>query len=386
MVKNAAPKTERYALSDGRGLLLEVHPNGSKYWIARVYDNKKEYRRSLGSYPEINLKTARDKAFELKRARNYKIDTDRQTFGDLFQKFHTDRLAGLSDSYLKTVNLRWKKYLEPEFSKFRVKDITPSMVLNLCQGIIDDGYIDTAHRIRMLISQVFEYAIVSDFVTLNPAASIGKSKMLKTALQLNYAAITDTTQIGQLIRNIYAYPHMIVKYAMLLSAHTFCRPVEIRKAEWSEFNFEKKLWVIPAKKMKKRRDHVVPLSSQVLNILESLSKETGKNKWLFPSSRADGRSMSDGTVRVALRSMGYEKDEMTAHGFRSTASTVLNNFQWPEDAIEVQLSHKDSTIRGVYNRNLYLSQRIMMMQWWSDTLDALRDKKKVPKIPKNIIS
>lgn len=386
MLKNAIIKDKKYTLSDGRGLLLEVNPNGSKYWIVRIYENNREYRRSLGTYPEVNLKAARAKAYELKSARDYKIDVDKATFADIYKMFYEKRLKSLSEGYLRTVKLRWGKYIEPEFSKLRIVDITPSNILNLCQDIIDKGYIDTAHRIRMLISQVFEYAIVEDIISINPAASISKSKLLKTHIALNYAAITDPKQIGVLMRSIDEYPYTIVKIAMKLSAYCFCRPGEIRKAEWSEISFENKLWVIPAEKMKKRRDHEVPLSSQVIRMLEELKRETRSSKWLFPSARGDGRPMSDGTVRIALRSMGYPKDQMTAHGFRSMASTMLNFYDWPRDVIEAQLAHIDNTVRGVYNRNLYLPQRKTMMQWWSDTLDALQNNKKVPKKPKDLLS
>lgn len=386
MLKNAPIKNKKYTLSDGRGLLLEVNPNGSKYWIVRIYENRREYRRSLGTYPEVNLKVARAKAFELKNARNYKINVDKTTFADVYKLFYEKRLKKLSDSYQRTVKLRWEKYIEPEFGKLRIVDITPNNVLRLCQDIIEKGYIDTSHRIRMLISQVFEFAIVEDIISVNPAASISRAKLLKTHMQLNYAAITEPAQIGLLMRSIEEYPHIIVKIAMKLSAHCFCRPGEIRKAEWSEISFENNLWVIPSEKMKKRRDHIVPLSKQVIRMLEDLKKETGSSKWLFPSARGDGRPMSDGTVRIALRSMGYPKEQMTAHGFRSMASTILNFYEWPKDIVESQLAHIDTTVRGVYNRSLYLPQRKIMMQWWSDTLDALQNNKKVPKKPKNLLS
>ena len=186
------------------------------------------------------------------------------------------------------------------------------------------------------------------------------------------AAITKPSEIAVLMKNINSYPRFIVRCALKFSALVFCRPVEIRQAEWSEIDFDNAEWRIPADKMKMKREHIVPLSKQAIKILKELQEVTGRQKYIFPSMRMDGRPMSDGTVRVALRSIGYAKDEMTAHGFRGMASTRLNEMGWPPDVIERQLAHvEQNSVRAAYNHAEYLQERRKMMQAWADYLDGL---------------
>ena len=226
------------------------------------------------------------------------------------------------------------------------------------------------------MKQIFDYAITTDRTLVNPAAAI--SKALQPHRQKHYATLIENEDIGALMRSVYAYPQRLVRYLMIMSALTFVRPGEIRQAEWKEIDFSKKEWRIPAEKMKEKNEHVVPLSTETMRVLKELYGISGNKTWLFPSPREGSRHLSDGAVRMALRSMGYEKKDMTAHGFRSMASTVLNEYEWPADVIEHQLSHVDrNTIRRTYNRAQYMSQRIAMMEWWGDFLIAVRDKKDV---------
>ena len=186
------------------------------------------------------------------------------------------------------------------------------------------------------------------------------------------AALTKPLEIAMLMKNINAYPHAVVRCALKFSALTFCRPGEIRHAEWSEIDFENCEWRIPAEKMKMKRVHIVPLAEQTIELLLFLKELTGKGKWLFPSARMDGRPMSDNTVRVALRSMGYSNEQMTAHGFRGMASTRLNEMGWAPDVIERQLAHAENNqVRAAYNHAEYLPERRKMMQFWADYLDEL---------------
>lgn len=373
MVRTAEFKSRKYTLSDGRGLILEVNPAGAKYWIVRIYKNCKEIRRGIGTYPEVSLKEARKRAFELK---NYENDNKKSklTFAECYELYNEKRAANLAASTRKARDLRFGKYLRPYFGDLRMSEITTANIADLCQNILKDGKYEVARRVYMIISQVFELAILEEIVLSNPADILSKSKtFFPQHIALNYAAITDPSEIAILLKTIAAYPTPIVRYAMQMSAYAFCRPGELRQAEWSEINFDEKQWVIPVEKTKKRREHIVPLTEQMLSILDKLKVYSGNSKWLFPSSRNDGRCMSDGTIRIALRAMGYPKEKMTAHGFRSTASSILNHFGWPADVIEAQLAHLDTTVRGVYNRTLYLPQRRIMMQWYSDCLDAMRD-------------
>lgn len=379
MVKNAKSKEKSYIISDGGGLYLQISPNGSKYWILRIYVSGKEIRRSLGTYPEISLKAARNKAFQIKQQRNHDFDSDKLTFGEVYQKYYEFHYVNLSESYLKVINLRWENYIKPNFDRIKLREITPSMIASLCKNIDRHGYHETAKRVMLMMSAVYDYAIAEGFIDTNPAISIGKVLQNRTAV--SHAALTNEKEISLLMRNIYAYDKDLVRFAMIFSAMTFCRPGEIRHAEWREIDMKNALWTIGADKMKMRREHVVPLSSQCLELLAELRHMTGGSRWLFPSARSETRSMSKGAVRVALRSMGYSNNQMTPHGFRSMASTILNSYDWPRDYIERQLAHIDSSVRGVYNRAQYLPQRRLMMQWWSDYLDAKRNDIKVPPIP-----
>lgn len=381
IVRNAEFKSQKYTLSDGRGLILEVNPAGSKYWIVRIYKNSKEIRRGIGTYPEVSLKEARKKAFELKNNAEDKIKS-RLTFLECYDLCNKKRGASFAASTRKARDLRFSKYLKPYFSGLLMSDITTANIADLCQNILNDGKYEVARRVYMIISQVFELAIMEGIVNANPADVLSRSKsFFPQHIALNYAAITEPSEIAILLKSISAYPNPLVKYAMQMSAYAFCRPGELRQAEWSEINFDEKQWIIPVEKTKKRREHIIPLTEQMLSVLGKLKIYSGNSRWLFPSSRNDGRCLSDGTVRVALRAMGYPKEKMTAHGFRSTASSILNHFGWPTDVIEAQLAHLDTTVRGVYNRTLYLPQRRIMVQWYNDYLDALRDSKSIPAKP-----
>lgn len=384
-IKAAKPREKAYSLSDGRGLLLDVRPNGGKYWVARVWvrgddgTKGKEKRKGLGVWPEISLRQARELMYEIKKKPS---KDSAAAFGPIADEW-MDRIMKPSRSlgYVRTLELRFKKYILPEFKHVPMDEITSGQVFALCHSIEDKGYAETAGRVRRMISQVFDYAISSDRAKNNPATPV--AKILTPHKTEHYATVEGTDSIGLLMRSIDAYPHDLVRMAMLFSALTFCRPGEVRQAEWREIDVKKKLWTIPAEKMKMRVEHVVPLSKQAITVLEQLKKFSGEGRFLFPSSRADGRPLSDGTVRVALRTMGYEKEDMTAHGFRAMASTVLNEYGWSPDMIETQLAHGETdSIRAAYNRAAYFSARLAMMQWWADFLDAVRDGAKIPKKPK----
>ena len=187
------------------------------------------------------------------------------------------------------------------------------------------------------------------------------------------ATLTKPADIARLMRGIDGYPQGVVRYALQFSALVFCRPGEIRHAEWTEIDFDAAEWRIPAEKMKMKRAHIVPLARQVVELLTKLNPLTGRGRWLFPSARMDGRPMSENTIRVALRSMGYTNDDMTPHGFRGMASTRLNEMGWPPDVIERQLAHVErNSVRAAYNHAEYLDERRKMMQAWADYLDELR--------------
>ncbi len=374
-IRQVKPKEKRFSLSDGRGLLLEIHPNGAKYWICRVKVNGKEKRKHIGSYPALGLKEARIKAAEERvRLFNPELKKEKFIFGEIAAEWLEKRMNDKKASYLRTVNLRLNRYILPELKNMPVNEITSGTVLNLCRKIEARGTLETAARVKVLIGQIFRYAIATDRAENDPTA--GLKGALKTRNSKHMATLTKPSDIALLMKNINAYPHAVVRCALKFSALTFCRPGEIRHAEWNEIDFENREWRIPAEKMKMKRVHIVPLATQAIEVLIFLRDLTGKGRWLFPSARMDGRPMSENTVRVALRSMGYSNEQMTAHGFRGMASTRLNEMGWPPDVIERQLAHAErNSVRAAYNHAEYLPERQKMMQFWADYLDEITNQR-----------
>ncbi|GHV36343.1 integrase [Synergistales bacterium] len=374
MIKQAKPEEKKYHMGDGHGLALEVHPSGKKYWIIRYWVAGKEKRTSAGTYPEVSLKQARDKNMDFRRSleTGKPIGADSETFATVAAEWMEKRMAPVcAESYLRTIRLRLDRIIYPAIGHMKMSDITSSHILAMCRNIEGKGNIETASRVKTLIGQIFRYAIATSRVDSDPTYALKGA--LQTRQEKHYSTLTDPSKIALLIRSIDAYPFAVIRCALKFSALTFCRPGEIRHAEWKEIDFEKAQWNIPPEKMKMKRPHIVPLSIQTTVTLRELYFLTGNQTWLFPSARRDGRPMSDGGIRVALRAMGYGNDDMTAHGFRAMASTVLNESGlFLSDVIERQLAHVESnSVRAAYNHAEYLPQRRDMLQWWADWLDGL---------------
>ena len=374
-VRQAKPREKRYTMSDGKGLILEIRPSGKKYWIARLWIGGKETRRCLGSYPDMNLKTAREENFLLRKKASEGGDQALAsvTFGAVAEEWLKNRAEPrFSPSYMRSTLIRLNKHILPNLGPMDVKDITPQTILAICRKLEGYGHIETSHRIKQLTGQIFRYAMASGYVDGDPSGAL--SGALQPNQPKHYSAITDPDAIGALMRGIDAYPQRQTRIALWFSALVFCRPGEVRHAEWTEINWTTEEWRIPAEKMKMSRPHVVPLARQTIALLREIEPLTGDSKWIFPSARRDGRPMSENAIRVALRSMGYSNDEMTAHGFRAMFSTVANETgMWPPDVIERQLAHvEQNSVRAAYNHAEYLDKRREMMQWWADWLDARR--------------
>jgi integrase len=365
-VRQAKPSAREYSMSDGKGLLLVVKPSGKKYWILRYWKDGKEHRTSVGAFPDVSLKDARTRNFEFRKALGTATDSRSVRLGTVVDEWMRHiAVPKFSPSYLRTVRLRLEKYLLPEFRSCLMDEITPGAVLALCRRIEATGNVDTANRVRQLLGQIFRYAIAAGQASGDPTSPLRGA--LLTPAKRHYAALTDPFRIGLLMRAIDAYPQTLLRCALKVSALTFCRPGEIRHAEWNEISGN--TWKIPAEKMKMSRPHIVPLARQTMEALDEARAHSGAGKWIFPSARRDGRPMSENAVRMALRSMGYSNDEMTAHGFRGMASTILNEHGFPPDIIERQLAHVErSSVRSAYNHAEYLPQRREMMQWWADFL------------------
>lgn len=373
-VKSAKPKEKYYMLRDDRGLYLRVDTSGRKYWILRYWENKKEHQISLGPYPDLSLKDARIKRDELQTARakgeNLSSRTAKipQLFLEATDEWLKVRMTDKAESYLRTIHFRLNKYILPEIGEMPLKEITSGNILQLCRKIEGTGHNETARRVKTVIGQIFRFAIAAGWVENDPTFALMGA--LKPRRNKHYATLIKPSEIGILMRAMKAYPYTIMRCAMLFSIYTFARPGEVRSAEWSEINGD--TWDIPAGKMKMKRRHIVPLSSQVKAIIEELRPLTGKGRWLFPSPRNNGHCMSENGVRVALRTIGFSKEQITPHGFRSMFSTIANEHGINRDVIERQLAHvEENSVRGAYNHAEYLPERIKVMQWWADWLDEL---------------
>jgi integrase len=386
-IRSAKGKSAAYKLFDDGGLHILVSPSGSKLWRLKYRFDGKEKQLAIGSYPATSLKDARkqrDEARELlEKGINPGDYKKQQAIAASIQSANTFRLVaneyvdklrddGMAPSTEKKT-LWLLKQLDERLGHRPIAEIEPVEILNLLRSVEKRGNLETAHRLRSFTSRIFKYAIWTTRARTDPAALL--SGALRTPKVQNHAAIVEAGPLGQLLRAIDAFDGFIpLKYALRLSPHVFVRPSELRLAEWPEFNLDDGYWRIPEHKMKMRREHWVPLSSQSIALLRELREITGGHNYLFPSIRTWQRPMSENAVNVSLRRLGFTTEEMTGHGFRSTASTLLNESRlWQPDAIEVALAHKDKNkVRATYNRGRYWDERVEMAQWWSDYLDKLR--------------
>jgi integrase len=378
------PTKKSYKVSDERGLYLEVTPSGSKLWRFKYRIDGREKLLSVGIYPDIGLKEARNARDELRKQVANGIDPSHlrkakkhsraghETFEYIAREWHEKFKRNWTEDHASRTLKRLEQNIFPWLGSRNIKEIKPSDLLESLQRVEKRGALETAHRIKQICGQVFRYAISTSRAENDITAA------LKEALPPNkvkhHASITEPSKIGSLLRAIEGYDGtFITKCALKLAPLVFVRPGELRHAEWSEFDIEQAEWRIPAEKMKMRTLHIVPLSTQALSVIEELRPFSGDGKYLFPSIRAKSRPMSDNTVNGALRRLGYESDEMTGHGFRSMASTLLNENGWNKDAIERQLAHSERDgVRAAYNYAEYLSERKEMMQFWADYLESLK--------------
>lgn len=391
-VKNSKPREKAYKLTDQKGLYLMVHPTGSKTWKYRYRFAGKEKKLTFGPFPEVTLQEARDKQIDARRILNKDIDpgmlkqsrkralrdSAENSFESIAREWHTRFYAKWTKDHASRILIRLEQNAFPYFGRRPIREITAPEILEALRRVEMRGAIETAHRVQQICSQVFRYAIASGLAERDPSVDLRGA--LAPVKKRHHASITDPIEVGKLLRDIHAYKgFQATKCALQLAPLVFVRPGELRRAEWSEFNLNEAEWRIPAEKMKMRSIHIVPLSKQALEIVRQLEPLTGHGKYLFPSLRSGQRPMSETAVLGALRRIGYTTDEMTGHGFRSTASTLLNENGWNRDAIERQLAHAErDNIRAAYNYAEYLPERKQMMQWWADYLDQLAATKPTP--------
>ncbi len=387
-IKQAKPKEKSYRMADGGGMYLEVMPNGSKYWRLKYRYGGKEKRLAFGVYPVVSLASAREKCrlarAELlegfdpgevkKQDKLNKKSTTANTFESVAHEFLAKRVLEGAAS-ITTDKIRWivDKKLGPFIGSLPISEITPVQLLNALRQIEVDGLHETANRAKRISGQVFRYAVATGKTERDPSQDLKGALIIKKSE--HRAAITDPKELRGLLIAIDGYkgtPEL--KAALQLTPLLFQRPGEIRHMEWSEINWTDECWEIPAEKMKMRLTHLVPLSSQSLNILKSLQPLTSYGRYVFPSARKCGKPLSEGGVRAALRALGYSNEQVTPHGFRATARTILDEvLGYRVDYIEQQLAHAVRDANGrAYNRTKHLPERKQMMQGWADYLDHLK--------------
>jgi integrase len=389
-IRNAKPGAKAVKLTDGGGMFLLVTPAGGKLWRLKYRIDGREKLLALGAYPEIGLGEARrrreearelialgkdpsrEKQREKARARTQAADTFKAICDEYCEKRRRDGIKGWAPA-TATRSEYLLSLVCGSIGKLPVGEIEPADVLTAIRRIEGKGKLESARRSLQLAGAVFRYAVATARLTSDPTRDLRGALTAPTVK--HYGAITDPKRVGELLRAIDDYEGSgVTKLALQIAPHVFVRPGELRHAEWNEIDLDGALWTIPAGKMKMRKAHHVPLSRQVVELFAEARSVTGPTGYVFPSVRTRARPMSENTINAGLRRLGYATDEMTAHGFRAMASTLLNESgRWNPDAIERALAHGDSDkVRAADHRGAHWQERVEMAQWWSDHLDRLR--------------
>lgn len=391
-IRKLKPVDKAQRLFDGGGMYLEVAKSGGKWWRLKYRFEGKEKLLSLGTYPDTGLAAARDKRDNARKLLASGVDPGEHrkaekaagveksanSFEVVAREWFGKQRPSWVDGHANKVLMRLENDVFPWLGTRPIAEVTAKELLATINRIVDRGAVDSAHRALQNCGQIFRYAVVTGRAERNPAADLRGA--LPSPKESHLAAMTDPDKIGGLLRSMDAYAGAFVtKCALRLAPLVFVRPGELRHAEWAEINLDKAEWNIPAEKMKMREAHLVPLSTQAVAILTELHPLTGRGKYVFPSARGDKRPMSDNAILSALRRMGFEKDEMSGHGFRAMARTILDEtLHVRPDFIEHQLAHAVRDPNGrAYNRTAHLVERRKMMQTWADYLDGLRIPKRL---------
>lgn len=387
--QNAKPGDKKYKLFDGKGLYLEVRPNGAKYWRLKYRFLGKEKLLALGVFPETSLCEARDKCLEARKLLDQNLDPSsakkqavreaklnaEMTFKVVALEWH----ALNKDRWSKNYTYKTLKGLElnvfPFIGDRPIKDITPPELLSECLRRIEKrGSLDIAGRTRQICAQVFRYAIQTGRCEWNPANNLQGALKTKRTEHFRSIDIKNLPALLNALERNEARLFERTRRAIWLSLYTFCRPQEIRMARWQDIDLEMKRWTIPAEFMKMNRDHVVPLCQEVIDLLKAQKKEvaTINTEWVFPSQVRPKNPMSDGTVNKAIKRLGYGED-MVAHGFRALArTTIREKLGYDSEIIEKQLAHKTRNPLGeAYDRTQFLSERTRMMTDWAEFINTL---------------
>ena len=381
-IKAAKPRDKPYKLTDQQGLFLLITPSGRKWWRLKYRYEGKEKLLAFGVYPEVSLRDARDMREDSRRLLRRQVDpgakrrAERVAPGDSFEaiarewfeRFSPRWAPGHSNKLIRRLEL----YIFPWIGERAVSKIEAPDLLACLRRIEAKGNLESAHRALQVCGRVFRYAVATGRATRDPSGDLRGA--LPPADKNHLASVTDPKEFGDLLRAIDSYEgSIVVRCALRLAPLVFVRPGELRAAEWAEINFDTSEWRIRAERMKMRQQHVVPLSHQAIGILREIQPLTGNGRFVFPSARSAKRPLSDNALLAALRRMGFEQGSVTVHGFRSTASTNLNEQGWNRGAIERQLAHGErDAVRAAYNYAEHLPERRKMMQAWADYLEVLR--------------
>ena len=390
-ISAAKPAKKQYKLPRERGLYLLVYPNGVKGWRHSITNKGRETTLSYGNYPDVSLKLARQKRDETRLQLAQGIDpvarkrAEKQARENTFEAVAREWLnAGcppnknnkpVEQSTIYQLTRRLENHVFPRHGRVPIRDITVPELHQTLRRIVIQGNVKTAHCVRSVCGRVFRYAIATGRAERDTAADLKDA--LPSADTKSFAAITEPAEIGELLRAIDSYSGQpSTREALRLAPYVFVRPSELRWAEWAEVDLDASEWTIPAARMKMSRDHWVPLSNQAVAILRDLHRITGRRRLVFPGIRSAERPISENTLNGALRRLDYTSEQMTSHGFRTLASTRLNELGFDPDVIESQLAHVDrNAVRRIYNRAEYADKRRTMMQSWADYLDGLKSDK-----------
>lgn len=394
-IKKAKPEAKPYKMTDGAGLYLLVEPKGSKYWRMAYRFAGKQKTLAIGVYPDVSLADARGRCHEARKLLANNVDpsaakqaqkeaTFTQTdnnFEVIAREWFTRHSPNWKENHSSKIIARLEKDVFPWIGARPIGELAAPALLAVIRRIESRGALETAHRALATCGQVFRYAVATGRAERDPTGDL-RGALPPVRKDKHFAAITDPKKVGELMRDIDGYQgSYIVKSAFKISPMVFVRPGELRKMEWVELDLDKAEWIIPAEKMKMGVTHIVPLARQAVEILREIQSLTGRSKYVFHGERDHDRPMSDNAIRSALRRMGWANDEMTPHGFRAMASTILDNMGYKQEWLERQLAHEEpNKIKAAYKRDtwrMYLPERTAMMQAWADYLDKLKDGAKV---------
>lgn len=387
-IRALKPQERSYVIADEKGLCIEVAASGSKLWRFRYRFAGKPRKLALGPYPEVSLKKARRLRDEARSAVRDGIDPGAErknakltarfnaanTFGAVADEYIEHKLVREGRAAVTVEKAKWLLLQMKPLWDQPLVEIKPAEVFGVLRRLEGQRKHETAKRCRSFTSRVFRYAAATGRADSDPAAMLA-GQLIAPKVK-HHAAILEPRRLGELMRSIDAFEGApITRLALQIAPHIMARPGELRQATWDEFDLVAKIWRIKPARMKMRRPHAIPLSEQVLGYLRELQQFSGPEGYVFPAFHTTRRPMSENTMNQAFRRMGYTSDEVTAHGLRTTASTLLNESgKWHPDAIERSLAHGDSdAVRGIYNRGHYWDERVKMMQWWSEYLDRLRE-------------